>query len=560
MRAKRAIKKEKNNILKNIITVIILGAIIVWILSIAPNYKKTGLEDKLNLVINSSNVTKSLKNDIWIDENNTIYISQDDVKNFFDNNIYYDEQYNQIITTSDKKVAVIGIGKTDIQVNSGNDKIYAPIIEKDGKYYLPFSELDDVYNTKTSYIKEGNTIVIESLDRELNGANARKNVNVKALDTIFSYTVDKINKGDNVYILEKQDKWTKVRTAKGKIGYIKTSNLVNEYNIREAITEEKQIQGKVSLVWDYYSEYVSAPNREGTSIEGVNVVSPSFYTIEKLGKGEMETNVGDEGKAYIEWAHNNGYKVWPIVSNNSMIDTTSEIMKDYKLREKLINNIVDNAVADGVDGINIDFENMYAEDKDLFTRFLIELAPRLREVGMVLSVDVTAPDGSDTWSKCFDRYNIGQVVDYIIFMAYDQYGASSPKEGTTAGADWVEANVKKFLGQEGVEAEKLVLGMPFYTRLWKEENGEITSNVLAMNEVNEYIPESANKEWNEELKQYYVEYIQDGVTYKIWIEDEESIKAKFDIMNRYQLAGAAYWEKDRETDTLWSIIKQELEK
>ena len=349
MRAKRAIKKEKNNILKNIITVIILGAIIVWILSIAPNYKKTGLEDKLNLVINSSNVTKSLKNDIWIDENNTIYISQDDVKNFFDNNIYYDEQYNQIITTSDKKVAVIGIGKTDIQVNSGNDKIYAPIIEKDGKYYLPFSELDDVYNTKTSYIKEGNTIVIESLDRELNGANARKNVNVKVLDTIFSYTVDKINKGDNVYILEKQDKWTKVRTAKGKIGYIKTSNLVNEYNIREAITEEKQIQGKVSLVWDYYSEYVSAPNREGTSIEGVNVVSPSFYTIEKLGKGEMETNVGDEGKAYIEWAHNNGYKVWPIVSNNSMIDTTSEIMKDYKLREKLINNIVDNAVADGVD-------------------------------------------------------------------------------------------------------------------------------------------------------------------------------------------------------------------
>ena len=560
MRAKRAIKKEKNNILKNIITVIILGAIIVWILSIAPNYKKTGLEDKLNLVINSSNVTKSLKNDIWIDENNTIYISQDDVKNFFDNNIYYDEQYNQIITTSDKKVAVIGIGKTDIQVNSGNDKIYAPIIEKDGKYYLPFSELDDVYNTKTSYIKEENTIVIESLDRELNGANARKNVNVKVLDTIFSYTVDKINKGDNVYILEKQDKWTKVRTAKGKIGYIKTSNLVNEYNIREAITEEKQIQGKVSLVWDYYSEYVSAPNREGTSIEGVNVVSPSFYTIEKLGKGEMETNVGDEGKAYIEWAHNNGYKVWPIVSNNSMIDTTSEIMKDYKLREKLINNIVDNAVADGVDGINIDFENMYAEDKDLFTRFLIELAPRLREVGMVLSVDVTAPDGSDTWSKCFDRYNIGQVVDYIIFMAYDQYGASSPQEGTTAGADWVEANVKKFLGQEGVEAEKLVLGMPFYTRLWKEENGEITSNVLAMNEVNEYIPESANKEWNEELKQYYVEYIQDGVTYKIWIEDEESIKAKFDIMNRYQLAGAAYWEKDRETDTLWSIIKQELEK
>ena len=113
-----------------------------------------------------------------------------------------------------------------------------------------------------------------------------------------------------------------------------------------------------------------------------------------------------------------------------------------------------------LDGINIDFEYMHDEDKDLFSRFIIELKPRLQEIGAVLSVDVTAPDGSEEWSLCYDRYTIGQVADYIVFMAYDQNGSTSAIEGTTAGCDWVEANVQKFLGQEGVEADKLILGIP----------------------------------------------------------------------------------------------------
>ena len=212
-----------------------------------------------------------------------------------------------------------------------------------------------------------------------------------------------------------------------------------------------------------------------------------------------------------------------------------------------------------LDGINIDFEYMYEEDKDLFSRFIIELKPRLKEIGAILSVDVTAPDGSPEWSLCFDRNVIGDVADYIVFMAYDQNGISSPVEGTTAGYNWVKANIEKFLGQEGVEAEKLILGVPFYTRVWEEHNGEIETSTIDMKSIEDVVPEGASRTWDDELKQYYIEFVENGVTNKIWAEDEESIKAKLSLIGEYDLAGAAFWEKDREPDSIWNVISEILE-
>ena len=109
-------------------------------------------------------------------------------------------------------------------------------------------------------------------------------------------------------------------------------------------------------------------------------------------------------------------------------------------------------------------------------------------------------------------------------MGYDQNGVSATKAGTVAGADWVELNIKKFLGQEGVSKDKLILAMPFYTRLWKESNGTLTSSVVNMRSVT--IPEGVTPTWDENTKQNYMEYTQNGTTYKMWIEDEDSLKAK----------------------------------
>ena len=558
--SRREKKSVKGNWIFKIIVVSIVLLAAIFVIKIAGNYKNNDIVGKVNLIINNSNVTADLKQDVFVDENGVIYIAKEDIENFFDNYIYYDEKYNQIITGSSTKIANMVVGENLATVNSAEVKLKSPVIEKENKYFIPFSELKSVYNVDIEYIN--NRVVVDSLDRKYQIATVAKDISIKSKPTSLSRTVDKIKAGDAVVISNRKDDlvksgWKKIRTSNGSLGYVKEDNLGKINTIRDDMVETSKVEGKVSLAWEYFSDYGSAPERSG-AMDGVNVVSPTFFRLEQLGKGNVKENVGTAGINYINWAHNNGLKVWAMISNESMLDTTSEIMNDYKLRNKLINNIVNLVVKYNLDGINIDFENMYMEDKAMFNRFLIELEPRLNEMGKVLTVDVTAPDGSETWSMCFDRNTISKVADYIIFMAYDQYGASSNKEGTTAGCDWVEANITKFLGQEGVNPDKLVLAVPFYTRLWKEENGKVSSETVDLKDVDKVIPANVEKRWNDNLKQYYIEYTQNGAVYKMWIEDLKSISAKLDLINKYKLAGAAYWEKDRESPVVWDIVKEKL--
>ena len=549
-------EKQKSNILLKIVIIAIFITIVGLITNIAPNYIRNEIKDKINVIINNNDVTKSMKYDIYI-EDDVIYMSTKDIANFFDEDIYYDNMYNQIITTSDVKVATLKLQEKEMNVNGSKVKIYGMATKKDGNFYLPFSELNDVYNVEVKYIKESNILTIDSLDRKQEKANVSKDIRVKYKPTVFSKTVDKVKKADSVIVISKLNNgWAKIRTNAGVIGY--TKDITNIYTVREEMKIEKQIKEQVSLVWDYYSEYASAPDRSGANIKGVNVVSPTMANIIRTGKGKLNINIGESGEQYIKWAHNNNYKVWALVSNNSYKTPTSEILNDYKLREYLISQIVNMAIKYDLDGINIDFEYMNESDRDMFSRFIIELAPRLKEYGKVLSVDVTAPDGSAEWSLCYNRNKIGKVADYIIFMAYDQYGESSTTAGTTAGANWVEANIKKFVEREEVSSEKLILGMPFYTRAWRETSEGAKSNVVAMKYVDSVVPEEAERKWNEDLKQYYVEYQKNGIDYKMWIEDETSIKAKFDLMNKYKLAGAAYWQKDMEKQSIWNVVEQEI--
>lgn len=520
----------------------------------------------VTVIINFTDVTNSLKGDIIIDENNVIYLSKDDISNFYDGNIYYDEKYNQIVTTSEDKIAVMEVEKNEKKVNNKTLEMKSPVKKIDDKYYIPFSELEDVYNVTVKYNKENNTVVFDSLDRRLESAKCLKNTSIKRKANFFSKTLEKLDEGSIVYMAKTEEKsenalkgFIKVRTEKGTLGYISEDKISEKNVVREENKESKQIEGKINLVWDYYSEeYGSAPNREGTKIEGVNVVSPSFFHLEKLGKGKLLENVGIEGENYISWAHSNGYKVWPIFSNGSMQETTSEIMNDYKLRESLINQIVSMVEKYELDGVNIDFENMKEEDKYKFSRFIIELTPRIKSLNKVVSVDVTAPDGAPEWSLCFDRNTIGDVVDYVMFMAYDQNGETSKEAGTVAGYDWVEFNINKFLNQEEVPKEKLVLGIPFYTRLWKESGDGLSSSAIQMKDVDEILPKGVEKEWKENLKQYYVQYERDAVTYKMWIEDEKSILEKLSLVNKYDLSGVCFWVKDYENESLWEKIKKDL--
>ena len=556
-------KETKSKI--GIIIAIIIIALVLIVGAIGGYYviKRNYIVSKINqtnLIINNSNATSSLKNNVYI-KDGVVYVSKPDIYNFFDNTITYDEKYNQVVTTSSTKIASLPIDSKQIQVNSSNTTIKAGAIIIDEVAYVPISELDEVYNIKATYVESEDLVYIDSLDREQQTATLKKDSGIKYKPTIISATLAKAKQGDTLTIANRSDYpvpngWTRVRTENGTLGYIQTGKLNEFKTIREKAEEKTKIEGPISLAWDYYSEYVSAPTRTG-KITGVNVISPSFFYMTKYSTTNVYENVGNEGIAYVNWAHGNGYQVWPMFTNSNMSET-SKMLSDYKSRENVINQIIKYIKQYNLDGINIDFEGMYETDKDNFSRFLIEIRPRLNEIGAVLSVDVTAPDGAPEWSLCYDRYTIGKVADYVMFMAYDQYGVSATKAGTTAGHNWVEANVKKFLGQEEVKAEKIILGIPFYTRVWKENNGNVISSVVNIGNVNNVIPSNATKTWDEDLQQYYVEYKKGGATYKIWVEDEKSIEAKLDLVSKYNLGGAAYWEYDRATNSIWNLIESKI--
>ena len=536
--------------------------VIIFLISVAPNYVKEEKVTKTKLVINNTDVTNSLKNDI-IKENGTFYISIDDLRNFFDQYIIDNGDY--IITTSDTKTAKINKTSTMTTINGAMTNFSEQVLNENNTYYLPIKKMKNVYDYNYSYSDENDAIMVDSLSRKFVDATSSKNQSVKYAPTIFSKSVDKVKRGDKIVIIQDKDYqndilingWVKVRSPIGKIGYMKKSNLINEETVRDNLTQDK-IDGKVSIAWDYFSTNESAPSRTGR-IDGINVVSPSFYNLNQ--SGTITKNVGDSGRNYITWAHDNGYKVWPTFSNTFVngLDDTSKLMQTFETRESLINNIIEAVVSDDVDGISIDFENMYKEDKDKFSRFLIELAPRMQDLNKTLAVIVTAPDGSDTWSLCYDRNTIGKVSDYVIFLGYDQTPASSKVAETTSGYNWQELNIKKMLGQEGIPENKLIVASAFYTRLWKvDSNGNVVkSQVVNMNNVS--IPSNASKTWDDLRKQNYIEYKDGSYTYKMWIIDEESISCKLDLINNYKLAGAGFWELDRETAGVWKIISEKLE-
>ena len=552
------ITKKKKNIIR-IFIVIIVMIILAIAAYIANDYIILGKNETTNLVINNTNVTENLKADIFIDGEN-IYLTKQDLSNFFDKYIYEDEENNQIITTYEDKIATIGFDENQIEVNGSEVKTNAHAIEKDENIYIPITELKDVYGIEIEYIESSDTITVDSLSREQKKAIVNGNTAVKSSTNFIAKTIDRVKNGEYVIVISDDGKYAKIRTENGKIGYVKSKKIANTVVTRQTLEKDKQIEGKVNLVWDYYSQIASAPDRSGTSIEGINVVSPAFFHLNN--EGELEENVGQEGENYIDWAHNNGYKVWAMVQNagSGMMDVTSEIMNHYESRKNLIEGIVNYCIEYGLDGINIDFENMKKEDIDLFSRFIIELEPRLKEIGAVLSVDVTAPDGADTWSLCFDRTVLGDVADYLIFMGYDQYGGSSNIAGTTAGYDWLELNTNKFLQTYAVESDKLVLAIPLYARLWTlDSDGNVEGQTaLPMNEIDETIPSDAERKWDEELKQNYVEYTENGETKKIWIEDIDSLKEKISLINKYKLGGVAAWELGMESDGVWQMINQEL--
>ncbi len=550
-------------IIKKYLRVIIVIAIVIVILGIykvIPRYHnpytKGNISKQIGLIMGNKDRTKDLVDDIII-EDNRILLSFENMKRFIDENIQDDEKYNQIITNSIYSTKIIDYTNKKMREYTSNNWEDIYVKEESNKRYFDIKQLQEVYGIDVKYVEKTNLVVIDKDIYTNKIGSIKKNTNLMYLPSSISAKIDKLVSESKVYILREDKSYYKVVDDLGRFGYVKQKDVENVQDTQAYTT--KKYDGKINLVWDYM--YYTSPDRSAESkIEGLNIISPTWLElVDNTGKILDKTD-----QNYINWTKNVGYDIWVMFSNNSKIDTTHTILNDSKLREKVITQVLKICEENNFNGINVDFENIYKEDKDMYSQFVRELAIAFRNKGMFVSVDVTVPDGGDTWSLCFDRNKLADAVDYVILMAYDQTQASSQKPNSVSAYNWVDANLEKMTTNEGVSSDKLILGLPFYTRIWKTDlsSNKVTSATLDMKDTNSYIAgNNVTTTWLDAEKQNYADYVLGNTTkYQIWVEDIKSIEEKLKLYEKYNLAGVAAWEKDREDQAVWKLINSYLNK
>ena len=315
---------------------------------------------------------------------------------------------------------------------------------------------------------------------------------------------------------------------------------------------------KINLVWQHeHKPEVDLSVLD--KVPGVNVVSPCWYEIENdFGKIKDKSVEG-----YVERAHAKGYQVWPLITNGFKPDRTKKLLDDENAKKYVIEQLHQQYQKHKFDGINLDFEHIYEADKDRITEFVKQIRKATQQDNLILSMDVTVPKGSPNWSLCFDRKALAEHLDYMMVMAYDQYSGSSPEAGPTAGYDWVERGIKNTL--EEVPAQKVVLGMPLYMRLWHydKDKKRFYAKTLTMEGAEKIIKEKSSDEtfrcrWLDKEKVTYYSYMEDDVPYSFWQENKTSLEHKAGLLKRYELAGLATWRYGFEKPEVWPMLEEKL--
>lgn len=286
------------------------------------------------------------------------------------------------------------------------------------------------------------------------------------------------------------------------------------------------------------------------------MVSPTWFSIIDV-KGNVRSQAD---RSYVDWAHNHGMEVWGLLSNSFEPDLTTGALSTYDNRMNAIVQMLKYADLYNLDGINIDFENVYTKDGPNVTQFMRELKPMAQSRNLIVSIDVTPKSKSEMWSLFLDRPALAAVSDFLVVMAYDEHWAASPVAGSVASLPWVKTSMNRIIEEDKVPSEKLILGVPLYTRIWTEatEKGKtkVSSKAVSMNAVKEIIAEKKlTPVFDKEAGQNYVEYKEDDVLRKIWIEDSTSLTARVELAQSLKLGGVAAWNRSFASPEAWEALK-----
>lgn len=498
----------------------------------------------------------------------------DTVKELIDPSMIHESASESTIITTQDKVIRLRTSQLTGMLNEKPFTLKFPLEKVEGALYLPMEPIKQLYPIELRESPETGAVILVKEGDILEWGKTiaypdkpTKTIPMRKEAAIKSPVLVDIKQGEAVMIWSDDNpEWYRIQLSSGYMGYVSKDHLKPDR--QETLPKQvpppsfvpaKPITGTINMTWEQVFNK-NPDTTKFTPMPGLDVVSPTWFSLED-GQGTIK-NIGDP--AYIKWAHANNIQVWGLFSNGFEPKRTTEALSTYDKRMKMIKQLLSYAQLYSLQGINIDFENVNLDDKDELVQFLREMVPLMHEQGLVVSMDVTPKSTNEMWSMFYDRKALIESLDYMMLMAYDEFWASSPTSGSVASLPWVEKSLTRMMSEDKIPASKLILGVPFYTRIWTEEqvNGKtkVSSRSVFMEAQQRIIKEkNLTPKFLPEAGQNYVEYKEDGKLNRIWMEDEVSMKARVDLVKKYQLAGIASWRRGYELPPIWSLINNALQ-
>lgn len=472
---------------------------------------------------------------------------------------YWDEETKGILLTTSGGVQTLLPGDAAVAKTPGGQPAVQQ--ESDGKVYISLDVVKEYTDLDYVYYSNPNRVVIRNEWDGVEQATVQSDTaQVRQKGGIKSLILADVQKGDTLLYLENLDNWCKVMTADGYTGYIRTED-ISEPEAIEARTAKKDSyeritrDHKINLVWHQSTSTESndAMAEMTAEMTGVNVISPTWFSVTD-GTGTISSLASAD---YVKLAHDAGREVWGLIDNfNEAFDETTDLAY-ASVRSRIIEQLLAEAASCGMDGINVDFENLKEAGIPHYLQFLRELTSAAHAQNLVVSVDTPV---SQAYTMYYQRGEQARFVDYMIVMAYDEHFAGSEEAGSVSSLPFVQQAVEEMT--RVMPADQVICGIPFYTRVWTEKFGQsaITSEVLGMDGAKNYAKENQMTEtWDASLGQNVATVETSDARYTIWMEDEQSMEEKLKVIQSADLAGVAEWKLGFECADVWSLISEYIE-
>lgn len=494
--------------------------------------------------------------DTGINIDGRLYLPQEFIADNINVGFYYDKESDATLYSDTSYIYAFKKNQNDYSDDTGKiyTMDYSVIRDVDGECFIAWDYVAERTDCEYQYAPEPDRLNVTLKSEAKQCVTAGKKAAVRYRGGIKSPVLEYVSKGDRLEYVDDIDEWIKVTTVSGYTGYVKKSEVSDtfEYVREQKVVEEHNFllkNEKITLAWFQVSGTAgnSSIDNNMSTISGVNVIAPTWYSVTDE-SGNMSSYASAD---FVSKMHQRGIDVWALVSDFDTNVDFAQLYSSKAARTNMVNKLVGEAKSYGVDGINLDYENIksaYAKD---YLQFVRELSVACERNGIVLSTDNYKPEA---YNRCYNLKEQSKFVDYVIVMAYDEHYAGT-EAGSVASLPFVKEAVEDTVQLVG--KEHVIAGIPFYTRIWTTTDGNTTSRAVGMQAAIDQLNSDGQVAlWNDDCGQYVASYTVGSSTRQIWFEEEKSIEAKMQVIQQENTAGVACWKLGLEKSTVWSIISQ----